>query len=180
VECSAGHANAEDAHFCNMCGAPLDDAARDQRPRRGAPRWPALVAVALAAGGATAAIVLLLQQPRNESGGNGEVPTETSATTEDRLLPAAFETCDADDVTKVIALVDEGHTVIVDTRSEYGAVQPVECLFAMLGTSSAVQAQVGSTTSMMGSREAVEGVFTYRWSYHPDTGLNMVITEAGS
>jgi hypothetical protein len=30
---------------------------------------------------------------------------------------------------------------------------------------------------MMGEQTATNNGITYRWSYHPDNGLNMVITE---
>jgi hypothetical protein len=33
---------------------------------------------------------------------------------------------------------------------------------------------------MMGQQTAQESGLNYRWSYHPDNGLNMVITDSGS
>lgn len=102
--------------------------------------------------------------------------TVLSSTPEPRL-PDAFAACDADDVTEVISLADGGRTVLVETRTEYGATQPVNCLFSLLGTSAAVTAQVDATTSLMGLQEATEGTLSYKWSYHPDSGLNMIITE---
>ncbi|MEP7740124.1 hypothetical protein ABKW28_20955 [Nocardioides sp. 31GB23] len=115
-------------------------------------------------------------------GGDGPEATVPSpeavlSTTPEPRLPEAFAACDADDVTEVISMADAGRTVLVETRTEYGATQPVNCLFSLLGTSAAVTAQVDATTSLMGLQEVTEATLTYKWSYHPDSGLNMIITE---
>ncbi|MDT9591592.1 hypothetical protein RDV89_00840 [Nocardioides zeae] len=93
------------------------------------------------------------------------------------MLQPAFEACDSDDVTEVMDLADEGRSVLIDTRSEHGATLPVRCLFQELGTSAGLVSRVSTTNALMGSQEAQEGSFTYTWSYHPDTGLSMVVTE---
>lgn len=111
--------------------------------------------------------------PTADTPGLEPVPTVTAVA----RLPGAFDACDADDVTDVISLADAGRTVLVETRTEYGATQPVNCLFSLLGVSAALTSEVEATTSVMGRQQATEGNLTYSWSYHPDTGLKMVITE---
>lgn len=77
---------------------------------------------------------------------------------------------------KYVTVSDGGETVVVDT-GKYGNVYGVACIMSKLGTPQSVIARVDSTTSMMGSQHAEVDGITYDWSYHPDNGLNMVITE---
>ena len=73
---------------------------------------------------------------------------------------------------------DAGQTLIVDTGSEYGELDGVLCVFDQLATPESVTAAVSSTTAMMGTQDAEVAGYHYSWSYHPDNGLNMIITEA--
>ena len=76
-----------------------------------------------------------------------------------------------------LSVGDAGLTLIVDTGSEYGELDGVLCTFSQLETPESVTASVSSTTALMGTQEATTGGYHYSWSYHPDNGLNMVITE---
>lgn len=180
MSCPVGHPNEDGARYCSTCGAHLStQAATVARTRSGSAylRW--LLPLLAVAGVGGVSTVLLAMYPIG--GDVSKAETETAATNTDlpeRLLPLAFDRCDADDVTEVITLADEGHTVIADTGSELGDFYPIECLFAELKTSSALTSQMSSTTAMMGVQEASEGALTYKWSYHPDNGLNLIITES--
>lgn len=76
-----------------------------------------------------------------------------------------------------IELADGGNTIIVDTGSEYGDPAAMACVLVELDTSSAITAQMDSTTAMMGVQDAEEDGISYKWSYHPKNGVNMVVKD---
>lgn len=78
---------------------------------------------------------------------------------------------------KYVKVYDGGHTAVINTRSEYADVAGVACLLYGIDTPRSIIARIDSTTSLQGSQTARANGFTYRWSYHPDNGLNMVIEE---
>jgi hypothetical protein len=94
-------------------------------------------------------------------------------------LSRAYRACQSQDSARTLQLGDGGRTIIVDTRDEYVSMAGVECLWAELETPQSITAKVGSTTAMMGEQSAQSGGLSYSWSYHPDNGLNMVITLNG-
>jgi hypothetical protein len=51
------------------------------------------------------------------------------------------------------------------------------CVFDTLETPQSIIAAVDSTTAAMGVQLADDGDLHYSGSYHPDNGLNMVITD---
>jgi hypothetical protein len=53
----------------------------------------------------------------------------------------------------------------------------LNCLLGELGTPQSIIAQLGSTTALMGVQDATDDGLNYSWSYHPDNGVNMVITD---
>lgn len=71
---------------------------------------------------------------------------------------------------------DGGHTLIV-----HGAmtedVAGLACILAAIKTPDSVISQMDTTTSMMGRQSADAGGYNYEWSYHPDNGINMTITD---
>jgi hypothetical protein len=77
-----------------------------------------------------------------------------------------------------MTLEDDGRTIVIDTRSEYGDVSAMECVLDSLGTPQSIEAQVGRTTAMMGVQDATHDGLDYSWTYHPDNGVNMVISVA--
>lgn len=180
LTCPAGHSNDDNAGYCSTCGVALrNDTGAQQHRRRSIVRVVlAGAGVALVSLGALAAVLVA-----GTNGGDDTVaPAEISTASSPSSIPpsrlvAGFDTCDADDVTEVVSLADGGSTILIDTRTEYGATQPVNCLFAVLGTSAAITSQVSATTSMMGVQEADEDGLSYKWSYHPDNGLNLIITD---
>ena len=56
--------------------------------------------------------------------------------------------------------------------------EELECILDEAKTSDALWEQILSTTAMMGRQHASEHGWEYTWSYHPDNGLDMTITEA--
>jgi len=94
----------------------------------------------------------------------------------DGRLRTAFDDCRAQDSTNTMQLDDDGATIVVDTRSQYGSVSGVTCVWSHLKTPSSVSQRVSSTTALQGQQTATHDGISYSWSYHPKNGLNMVIT----
>lgn len=91
-------------------------------------------------------------------------------------LQKADSTCFLN-VTKGFNLVDDGHGMIIDGAKSTDSINGVLCMFEALGTSEIIQSRVSHTTSLQGLQTAEEDGLTYRWSYHPDNGLNMTVEE---
>lgn len=99
-----------------------------------------------------------------------------SSSAQDARLSKAFNACESEDDAHTMQLGDGGRTIVVDTRNQYTSTQGVECVWSQLKTPQSIIANVGATTAMMGEQSAQSDGISYRWSYHPDNGLNMVIT----
>lgn len=78
---------------------------------------------------------------------------------------------------ETLQIVDEDLTLLVDTQSEYGPMGGLICALGELETPQAIISAMESTTAMMGVQEATDANLHYRWSYHPDNGIQLVITE---
>jgi uncharacterized protein HemX len=92
----------------------------------------------------------------------------------DERLSEAYQACHFRDDT--LELGDDGETIVIDTRSEYGSVDGMQCVLAELDTPESIEAAIGRTTSLMGLQSDDHDGLDYSWSYHPDNGVNMVIT----
>lgn len=97
------------------------------------------------------------------------------------LLSDAVEACDVAS-TYGIELADEGRSITFDMKGEdesAGAdVTDIACLFGELDMPSAVMSHIDQTTSMDGRQTETWGDLTVSWSYHPDRGLDGVLTLA--
>jgi hypothetical protein len=92
-------------------------------------------------------------------------------------LKEAYDGCKRSDTGNTMELTDDGKTIVVDTRSEYGSTAGMNCVLKALGTSESIKAQMDRTTAMMGVQDAESDDLEYSWSYHPDNGVNLVITD---
>ena len=111
----------------------------------------------------------------DEAGDQGS--KRSAATEEEPPLQRAFDACQLVDTDETLDLGDGGKSLIVNTESEYGSMDGLECVTHRLKTSSAILAQIDATTAMMGVQQAEQDGLEYRWSYHPDNGVNMTITS---
>jgi len=95
------------------------------------------------------------------------------------LLSDAVEAC-AVASTYGIDLADEGRSITFDMKGEdesAGAdIADIACLFSELDMPSAVSSHMDQTTSMDGRQTETWGDLTVSWSYHPDRGLDGVLT----
>lgn len=107
-------------------------------------------------------------------GGSGE---SGDAVDEPSALEGAYEECATDDASQeMLSLEDDGATLIVDSARSYNY-DIAECVFESLEMSGGLNAKIGRTSAMMGAQEEVENGLEYTWTYHPDNGLDVIITE---
>ena len=104
----------------------------------------------------------------------------SEAVQEQARLAAAYETCRRADVGPTLELADGGTTIVIDTGSEYGDPAGMDCVLRELRTPQSIQAEMGRTTAMMGVQRAESDGIEYSWSYHPDNGVNMVISNTAA
>lgn len=76
-----------------------------------------------------------------------------------------------------VELADGGHTILIDTSDDSGDYFAAECLIAALDIPASTRSNIDHTTSMMGRQTDEHDGITLEWSYHPDNGLIMTITD---
>jgi len=74
-------------------------------------------------------------------------------------------------------VADEGHSILVDTDNDNGDISMLACILVKTGASEALIHDMDATSALMGRQHAEEHGYTYEWSYHPDSGINMTITD---
>lgn len=128
-------------------------------------RWPVAVAF-LALGLAAGAGGVLLGQ---------RVLTPDAATSSGNALQAAHDSCHVGDVG------DGGKTIIMGTAGERGgvgdSVQGITCVLNAVGAPDSVRSKMEQTRALDGRQSAQWGAFEASWTYDPDTGLDIVLTE---
>jgi hypothetical protein len=134
--------------------------------------WVGLAVVVVAAGG----VGFLLGR---SSAGPSPSERAAAAATEASRLQTAFDSCEGKDVGDTLSLGDNGHSIVIDTGSEYGDPTGYACVIEDLGVPESIRAQMDRTTALQGVQEASHDGMSFSWSYHPDNGVNMVITDEG-
>lgn len=142
----------------------------------------------------TLVLPLLLVPVVTAGCGGGDDPTVLAAAVaecEELLAPEAIEddpNSSADDAARAeyaenaemyevpADLGDEDTTLFIDGTPDGATQLGEQCLYSELEISDALQTLMGQTSSMMGSQEYDENGLRYRWTYHPDNGLDTVIT----
>lgn len=114
--------------------------------------------------------------------GSGESGVSESAVAEtpETALLAAVDACGVDSDPS-FDLGDEGYTLSIDGKGEddsRGAdLTDIACVLNALNVSDAVVGRIDNTRALDGTLEGDWDGFTATWSYHPDSGLSMVIEE---
>jgi hypothetical protein len=99
----------------------------------------------------------------------------------DSRLPDALAACDVESsLTSGFLLGDDDRSLTFDNKGEKDAsgadVVDVLCVLGALDVPSSVLSHVEQTTSLDGRQAETWGGVTLAWSYHPDRGLDGVIT----
>jgi len=80
-----------------------------------------------------------------------------------------------------ITILDGGEAVEIDGVAESFAsplqLDDVECFLSRLGAPSTVASKMGQTRALDGRQDDSWDRFTVEWSYHPDTGMNVIIEQ---
>ncbi len=76
---------------------------------------------------------------------------------------------------------DQGHTLSIDGEGDEDAggadITKIACVLASLDVSTAVSARMDNTRALDGMQEGAWGDFEASWTYHPDSGFDLIITE---
>jgi hypothetical protein len=81
---------------------------------------------------------------------------------------------------RYIEVRDDGHTLIVDGNGEQvtgAGVTTIATILAILDVPDSVVARMDSTRALDGVQEASWDGLTATWTYHPDDGLDIIITD---
>lgn len=136
---------------------------------------PALTGVIGAVVGAGLALAAAL--PLTLSGGAGTTRAASSPPSD--ILAAATEACDSP---AGVTLEDDGTTLAFDHRGDDevigGDFTDIMCVFTELGMPSRISTHMGQTTSMDGRQTASWDALEIQWSYHPDRGMDGIVTVA--
>ena len=104
-------------------------------------------------------------------------------------LQVVAETCDLPQS----AIGDEGTTLILDgegkddrkfvggemtTVGEKLAIEDIGCALGGIGAPDSVIAMMEGTRALDGRQTHIADGYSYTWSYHPDNGLDIIITES--
>jgi hypothetical protein len=148
--------------------APAPPAA--PRPKRTHPTW--VVAVALFAGFVTGFVVGLFLPAPTISG----KPSQDAAA---GVLADARDFCVGEDAAGV-ELSDGGLTLVIDSKGEEDATGlsafEAWCLLAALDLPTSARSHIEQTTSMDGRQSETWNGITFAWSYHPNRGMDGVLT----
>jgi hypothetical protein len=93
-----------------------------------------------------------------------------------RAFPAAQRACDAEQLGTVVD--DGGKTLVISGSGNEGDgvdQQALECIFKQVGMPTSVSEQVWATRALDGRVQQTWPGYTASWTYHPDSGLQMVI-----
>lgn len=66
----------------------------------------------------------------------------------------------------------------VTTVGEKLAIEDIGCTLGGIGTPDSIVAMMEGTRAMDGRQTQTADGYSYTWSYHPDTGLDIIITES--
>lgn len=76
-----------------------------------------------------------------------------------------------------IEVLDEGETLTVNGGDQFQTVPAGECVLNELDVPESVKAKMAATTAMMGSQTDSFDDYELTWSFHPDSGLNLVVEQ---
>ncbi|MDM7991450.1 hypothetical protein [Arthrobacter sp. zg-Y877] len=104
---------------------------------------------------------------------------DLTSTRPSTALIDAVSTCGVEDETG-IELGDEGQSLTMDGQGEEyyatgAAYEDIECVLGATGMPDSVSSRMGNTRALDGTQNAQWGDISASWSYHPDSGSNVVL-----
>lgn len=98
------------------------------------------------------------------------------------ILAATHEYCEEDVSRYVGTLQDDGRSLSVrgygqdnEPSLQVGSIESTLCVLDALDAPSSVLSRMETTRALDGTQEATAGGMVYRWSYHPDSGMNFIV-----
>lgn len=79
-----------------------------------------------------------------------------------------------------IEAADDGQTLIIDGRGDVSSgasTEDIAVSLMLLGMPQSVVARMDNTRALDGTQSASWNGFTATWTYHPDSGLDIVVTD---
>lgn len=150
---------------------PTTTRGRYAAPRKPRTRNPYYIFAALAAG-------LLLLIGACTEGGTSSTAAE-AAELDQTVLETARATCAPGSAH--ITVGDGGNTLLIDHQGEDetsgASIDDVVCVLFELGVPDSVVAQMEATRALDGRQSASWDGYAVSWAYHPDSGLDMIVTE---
>lgn len=104
-----------------------------------------------------------------------------STLTQSSAIPQAVEACSATDI-EGVDVMDKGKSLKLQTEGEesFGTtVVTVVCVLDELDAPESLFTKLESTRALDGTQSADWSGFTASWTYHPDSGLNIIVETAG-
>lgn len=98
----------------------------------------------------------------------------------DLFTPRFEKAADACEVPWLFALGDEGKTLALSGGGEEATMYSIEdiaCILNELDVPDSVLLRIDSTRALDGQQVAEWDGITARWTYHPDPGLSIILTE---
>lgn len=104
-------------------------------------------------------------------GGTGSLATADEP--DQTPLQAARDECGSRGVT----VYDGGATLVVESNASATSIKRLACLLNSLDTPMSVIARLDSTRALDGVQTGSWDGYTATWSYHPDSGLDLIVEE---
>lgn len=176
----------------------MPESLRDQghlRPKKMSRNVVASIVVGILAVAGAAALVSLVTQPtaitRAGDACSGVKPLNTffdnfreTASPQPKSEPTeARESAVLDDLFNgVVSVADNGTTLVINTASKdddpLGMTSlAMDCVYEQLDVPSHIRQRVGATRAMDGRQDGTWAGYTASWSYHPDSGANVIIVQ---
>lgn len=147
------------------------------QPESSAPRrrvWPWLVFAGALLGVAGIFVLVFTLAGSDERGTPSARPGDLMDVT--TPLHKAYADCTAG------TLADDDHTLVIDMAGEdYGSgdatIGDMQCVLGELDAPQSVISRMGATRALDGMQTATWGDYEASWTYHPDDGLDMILTQ---
>jgi len=145
-------------------------------PPRRSRVWPWLVFAAALLGVAGIFVLVFATAGSDKSG--TAAPGQANLVNTTTALHDAYTNCTTG------TLADDDHTLMIDMAGEdYGSgdatVGEMQCVLGDLDAPQSVIAQMDATRALDGMQTATWGAFKASWTYHPDNGLDLILTQVG-
>lgn len=138
--------------------------------------WIGIAAVAVVAAAGTA----LFLDSRGDEEPAAAAASASPATNLGNPLRGAAEACDSQHMGTRVE--DNGQTLIIDNTGRQDSASSsvdlitLRCLLGRLSTPAAIVAEMEATRALDGRQQAEWDRYSASWSYHPNTGLDLIVT----